>query len=171
MSFFYYFGHLFRFEDYCALIIQSWWHQVCEEQKNFRVPSVRPPTMEENYSSGRTTRHTMASQRPGASSALTSTGGVPSRRAAARIIQKAWRRHIVMTWLNYLVRPFTLSPCHLPHPPHSPLPPRPRHCVCAARCTFLHLYIRIFQLLRRQRRPLLIHTEFFSSTFPKTCET
>ena len=81
-----------RFEDFCALVIQSWWHEVCEEQRNIRVPSVRPPTMADSYStfSTRITQRSRMSVRP-----LT-------RVEAAKIIQRAWRKHVVSD-NNYLL--------------------------------------------------------------------
>lgn len=77
-----------RFEDYCALVIQSWWHQVCEERRNIRIPSVRPPTMAESYLSfgGRTTRRSYDQL---------------TRPKAAKIIQRAWRRHVVRVFCHF----------------------------------------------------------------------
>ena len=72
------------FEDYCALVIQSWWHQVWEERNNIRVPSVRPPTMADSYStlSGRIYRRSRGATRM-------------ARAESAKIIQRAWRKHVV----------------------------------------------------------------------------
>ena len=66
-------------------MIQSWWHQVCEEQQNIRVPSVRPPTVAVSYSTstGRSRPDTKMTRQP-----LT-------RQEAARIIQTTWRKHVV----------------------------------------------------------------------------
>ncbi|CAB4039120.1 Hypothetical predicted protein, partial [Paramuricea clavata] len=75
------------FEDFCALIIQSWWHQVCEQRRNSRVPSERPPTMADSYS----TYNGRATQRP----------RTMTRLAAANIIQKAWRKHVDMQVYRY----------------------------------------------------------------------
>ncbi|XP_028415164.1 uncharacterized protein C11orf65-like [Dendronephthya gigantea] len=74
------------FEDYCALVIQSWWRQVCKERRSIRVPSVRPPTMADSYST--TTRLS----RP----ATKMTRQPLTRQGAARIIQRTWRKHVDM---------------------------------------------------------------------------
>lgn len=82
---------MISFEDYCALIIQSWWHQA-RKKRHSGIPPVRPPTADKNYRSGSSTRHSGSS---------TATSGALTRKAATILIQRAWRRHIDMQVYHY----------------------------------------------------------------------
>ena len=81
-------------QEYCALVIQNWWRlKLNEKRRNVRTPPAPPSTTEDNYSTSSVSLS--VSSGPPSRAATRLSGQTSTMISAARVIQKAWRRHVV----------------------------------------------------------------------------
>ncbi|XP_046847615.1 protein MFI-like isoform X2 [Xenia sp. Carnegie-2017] len=80
-------------QEYCALVIQNWWRlKLNEKRRNVRTPPAPPSTTEDNYSTSSVSLS--VSSGPPSRAATRLSGQTSTMISAARVIQKAWRRHV-----------------------------------------------------------------------------